>query len=66
MIVGTAVYQVARAALMSSKNVVAWKRPPRGTYALPPVARVASSPAISPWPWCSGITNNVASCSSRR
>ena len=51
--VGTAVYQVGWKSLSQSKKRGAWN--PGGQTTLPPAARLASTPATSPWMWNSGI-----------
>ncbi|CAM5282938.1 hypothetical protein SCANM63S_07293 [Streptomyces canarius] len=58
---GTAVYQVADTARMSSQKVWAVNRPRSGSSRRPPVASVASSPASSPCPWKNGIAATVPS-----
>ncbi len=49
--VGTAVYQVAPTAAMSSQKVCAENFPRAGNNTAPPDARVASSAASRPCPW---------------
>lgn len=49
--VGTAVYQVALTASMSSQKVCAENFPRAGNASLPPDASVDSSAATRPWPW---------------
>lgn len=49
--VGTAVYQVAPTALMSSQKVCAENFPRAGNSTVPPDASVDNSAAIRPWPW---------------
>ena len=57
--VGTAEYHVAPYSLAMRQNDSGLNLP--GTTTVPPVARVASVEATSPWTWKSGITHSDTS-----